>query len=391
MAVDSALARENTPISQGRLLRLLKRVPQFTRMGRHFRSVVEHSTPRKLFNLARVELEFRLRREVVRGRPYILIVDPLNVCNLRCPLCPTGVKAPARHQGKMPWETFTRAIDEFAPYAYEVNLHNWGESLLHPDIFEMIAYIRDRNIATNMSTNFNVITDEKIDRLIRSGLEYLILSIDGLTQETYAQYRVRGNIDRVFQNVEKLVRRRRELGSATPYIEWQFIVFKHNAHEVEGARLKAAELGVDRFRVIPPGIPFEFEEPESLKRKWFVPSTEADQAGEAESFRDQMKSSCFYLYRSFTVNPDGGTAPCCVINGAHNDFGDLEHQRATEIWNNDKYRSARSLFRTDGAASAPTVCERCDLFAKHGKPAPRAADVLRMPRRAPVKASGPPD
>lgn len=378
MAIESTLKPEGLRPLEGRLLRLLKRVPQFTRMGRHLRSVITHSTPRKVFNLLRIELEFRLRRTEVRGKPYILIVDPLNVCNLRCPLCPTGVGAPGRHQGRMPWETFTRAIDELAPYAYEVNLHNWGESLLHPNIFEMIAYIRDRNIATNMSTNFNIVTDEKIDRLIASGLEYLILSIDGATQDTYAQYRVRGDIEQVFENVAKLVHRRRELGSSTPCIEWQFIVFKHNAHEVDRARQKAAELGVDRFRVIPPGIPFEFEEPETLKRKWFVPSSDPAHAGEAESFRDQMKSSCFYLYRSFTVNPDGGTAPCCVINGEHNDFGDLKAHRVTEIWNNDKYRSARSLFRTDGEARVPTVCERCGLFAKHGRAAPAAGDVLRI-------------
>jgi len=379
MAVESTLKPTETAPIEGRLLRMLKRVPQFTRLGRHFKSVLMHSTPRKVANLLRVEMEYRLRRTEVKGKPYILIVDPLNVCNLRCPLCPTGVKDLGREQGKMSWETFTRTIDELAPYAYEVNLHNWGESLLHPHIFEMISYIRDRNIATNMSSNFNKVTDEKIDQLINSGLEYLILSIDGVTQDTYSKYRVRGNIDRVLANAEKLIKRREELGSKTPYIEWQFIVFKHNAHEVERARELAEKMGIDRFRVIPPGIPFEFEDPESHKRKWFVPD-ETGGEDTAETFREQMDTSCFYLYRSFTVNPDGGTAPCCVINGEHNDFGDVKADSVKKIWNNDRYLSARSLFRKDGKASVSTVCERCELFAKHGHPAIPSAKIEFMER-----------
>jgi MoaA/NifB/PqqE/SkfB family radical SAM enzyme len=373
MTMESTAGSMEKSARSSALVRLLKRVPQYTRMGRHALSVLRHSTPRKLANLALVEAEYRLRRTHVRGRPYILIVDPLNVCNLRCPLCPTGTGDLERHQGKMPWETFKKVIDEMAPYAYEVNLHNWGESLLHPNIFEMIEYVASKNVATNMSTNFNLVTDEKIDKLIRSGLEYLILSIDGTTNETYKKYRVRGNLDRVMANVQKLVQRRKELGSRTPYLEWQFIVFKHNAHEVDEARALAEKMGIDRFRVIPAGTPMLAENQDELRREWLIDDELAgegeSESAEEASLREVQQTSCFYLYRSFTTNPDGGTAPCCVVYGKHNDFGDVNTQTPREIWNNEKYISARSLFRTGGQATQPTICDGCTLFQKRGRPA----------------------
>jgi len=368
MSTQRAIKIQEQPVKQqSSLMRILHRVPQFTRMGRHALSIIKHSTLKKIINLIVVEIEYRLRSVNVHGHPYIIIVDPLNVCNLRCPLCPTGTNDLNRKQERMSWEVFTRIIDEMAPYAYEVNLHNWGESLLHPRIFDMIKYINSKNIATNMSTNLNLVKDDKFDKIIESGLEYLILSIDGITQETYSKYRVRGNVERVFENVRKLLKRRIELGSTIPYIEWQFIVFKHNVHEVDAARKMAKEMGIDRFRVIPPGLPFSAKDPEALKKEWFVPKV-GEQGNEqgTESFRDRLKTSCFYLYRSFTANPDGGIAPCCVVYGKDNDFGDIKEQGFKEIWNNDKFHSARKLFKQGGIATEPTICDGCTLFKHYG-------------------------
>ncbi|HKY23365.1 MAG TPA: radical SAM protein [Vicinamibacterales bacterium] len=347
------------------VVRALRAVPQYTRLSRHVRSVLAHSTPRKVANLLLTELEYKLRATKVRGRPYILIVDPTNICNLKCPLCPTGNGTGGRKKQLMKYETFTRVIDELAPYAYEVNMHNWGESILHPHVFDMVEYARKRNVATNMSAHFNTVNEQTIDRLVTSGLEYLCLSIDGATQESYAKYRVGGSLDKVLDNARKLVQRRRELKSSTPFIEWQFIVFKHNAGEIAAARELAKEIGVDKFRLIPPGIAFEMTDTERLKREWFVPAgTEVE--GESADYRSQHDAPCFYLYRSFTVNPDGQVAPCCIVYGEHNDFGNFMDDGFRSIWNGAKYQSARAQFRKGGVVTTPTVCDGCSWFKKPG-------------------------
>lgn len=356
-------AKLRSSILDRTVVRALQAVPQYTRLSRHARSVLAHSTPRKLVNLLWTEAEYRLGATKVRGRPYILIVDPTNICNLRCPLCPTGANQQGRRKQLMKFETFTRVIDELAPYAYEVNLHNWGESILHPHVFDMIEYARERNLATNMSAHFNTVSDEAIERLVTSGLEYLCLSIDGASQATYSKYRVNGNFDKVIANARKLVLRKRALNGRTPYIEWQFIVFRHNAHEIGRARELAQEIGVDRFRLIPPGIAFEMTDTERLKQEWFVPAGTQVEDGIAD-FRDQHDEPCFYLYRSFTINPDGKVAPCCIVYGEHNDFGSYLEEGFDAIWNGAKYRSARAQFRKGGVVTTPTVCDRCTWFKK---------------------------
>jgi radical SAM protein with 4Fe4S-binding SPASM domain len=220
------------------------------------------------------------------------------------------------------------------------------------------------------------ISDERIDELLQSGLEYLCLSIDGASQDVYARYRRRGNLELVLANVRRLVKRRAELGLRRPVLEWQFIPMRHNEHEVEAARALARDIGVDVFRCIPVGLPFDSVDSEALAEKWFP--VQAGQGPEMSS-NDQADSACYFLYRYLVINPDGGVSPCCVVSGAKNDFGSLEQERLGDLWNNAMFRSGRALYRRGGAPTEPTVCERCDLFAKRssrpGAPHPVAATI----------------
>ncbi len=133
----------------------LSKVPQYTRMARHARSVIRHATPRKVANLLRVELERKLRRVELKGYPYLLIIDPCNYCDLRCPLCPTGYGGLGRPQKMLSLEHFKQYFDPVADYLFEATMHNWGESLLNRHVFSMIEYAQSRNVGTNLSTNFS--------------------------------------------------------------------------------------------------------------------------------------------------------------------------------------------------------------------------------------------
>ena len=351
----------------GRTFRKVLRAPTYARNSGALRTILVHSTPRRLANMILVEAEFRLRRTRLAGRPYVLVADPTNVCNLRCPLCTTGLRQQERRAGMMSWETYTHVIDTMAPWAYKVNLFNWGEPLLHTHIFDMIRYARDKNLGTSMSSNMSIdLPDESIDALIHSGLEFICLSIDGATQENYEKYRRRGDLQLVLSNVRRLVARRRELGSRTPIIEWQFIPMKHNEHEVEQARDLASEIGVDLFRCIPVGIPFDSPNPDELRKNWFPASVSDGKVagGDEIASNDTAQTACYFLYRYLVVNPDGRASPCCVVSGQKNDFGDTAEPVFEKLWNNRNYRSGRSQFVRGGKVEVATVCDRCDLFAK---------------------------
>ena len=366
----------------------LKKVPQYTRMSRHMWSVIKHGTPKKWHNLLRTEAERKLRRIDVKGRPYILFLDPCNYCNLRCPLCPTGLNDLNREQAMLSFEHFKQYFDPYAPYLFEVILHNWGESFINKEVYKMIAYAQSKNVGTNISSNFVIVNDEDIEAILDSGLEYLIISLDDADAETYLKYRVRGDFDRVVENMRKLIERRDARGQKTPVVEWQYIVMKHNAHQVDDAQRLADDIGVDLLRPIPVGLPFDARNRSELAEKWYPENV----AGRTESTSEEQTygqankpSPCFYLYRSMTVNPDGKVSPCCVVNNSRYDFADLGKDGEIDldaIWNNDKFRSGRALFSADDFPNRPrTVCDVCDIFEHH------PSKVRRKPKAAARLAS----
>jgi MoaA/NifB/PqqE/SkfB family radical SAM enzyme len=148
----------------------------------HLAKLLTHSTPRKLAK--------------VWGYPYHYVVDPTNICILHCPLCPTGRGTLKRSRGKMALDDFKKLIDEVAEYAYFLDLYNWGEPFLHPQIFDMINYASSRNISTRVSTNLNYFDVGMAEQAVVSGLEELVISLDGADQETYETYRVGGSLER---------------------------------------------------------------------------------------------------------------------------------------------------------------------------------------------------
>lgn len=352
--------------------RLLKKVPQYTRNERHLYSVIHHGNLRKWANLLRVEWERKRRRTRLRSRPYLLILDPCNYCNLRCPLCPTGVKQLGREQSMLSFEHFRHYFDPHIPYLFEVYMHNWGESLINKEVYRMIEYAQAHGVGTNLSSNLVILDSDDIDRLLDSGLEYLVVSLDGTTPETYLQYRVRGDYERVITNLREIIRRRNERGLKTPVVEWQFIVMKQNEHEIPEAERLAAEIGVDKLRFIPVGMPYEFEDRKETADRWYPTgvSGRVESSHEEQQFGQADKPGpCFYLYRSMVVNPDGGVSPCCVVYQKNRDFAQLDPAAPVDIealWNNEHYRSARALYgrqRPEGEHVA-TVCDGCDIFSR---------------------------
>ncbi len=371
----------------------LRRIPQYLRAGRHMRSVIEHGTPRKWANLALLESERLLRRTDLRARPYILYLDPCNYCNLRCPLCPTGINELGRKQGMMSFECFKRYLDPHIPYLFELNLYNWGEPLMNKDVHRMIAYAQSHNIGTNMSSNMVLATSDDLDNLIDAGLEHLTVSLDGTDQESYAKYRVRGKFDRVVENMSEIIKRRNARGKKYPFVEWQYIVMKHNQDNVEEAEQMAKKLGVDTIRFIPVGLPIETRNRKALADAWFPTRFEGRQTSEQtpQAFgMGQRSGGCFYLYRSLTVNADGGVSPCANVYKDGRDFDKLDAEKPIDIdavWNNEKFRSARALFSAKNWDSRKrTICDGCDIFQHHpSKVAASACQPVR-PKGQPVAA-----
>ncbi|MHC4532313.1 MAG: radical SAM protein [Planctomycetota bacterium] len=342
----------------------LKKVPQYTRLRRSLMTLWRHSTARRILNLSAIELQRKMRVRKVWGYPYVIIIETGNVCNLACPLCPTGLGLKGRERKFMSLEMFKKIIDTFARRAYEVILHNWGEPFLNKDIFRMIRYCADKNLGTSLSSNLSL-NNLDAHAIIDSGLEYLIVSIDGTTQDIYSKYRVGGDLDMVLRNLANIVRVKRERKSKTLFIEWQFIVMKHNMGQISDAKRMATHIGVDLIRFIPPGLVFGLENGSEMAKQWFpyVPGDIKQHVPERFA-QTPMSGSCFYLYRSVTINPTGAVAPCCAVWEEKDDFGNMTETDYMKLWNNELYRNARALFSRKKSPSVKTPCIYCNLFSK---------------------------
>ena len=350
---------------------LLGRLPTYTRKARHLDLLRRYARPATLLNMARTELALARGDIVVRGFPYIYTIDTGNVCNLRCPLCPTGYHGLKRSQALMTLQTFEIILGKIKNYAIEVILHNWGEPFLNPDILPIIALARESSIGTTISSNLNLVHkgDDYLREVVDSGLSHLTVSVDGTTQEVYEKYRVGGDLEHVLHNMRVLLDYRKTTGRKTPKIEWQFLVFKHNQHQMDDARRIAREIGVDRLRFTSAGLPFDDLADVEMGARWIpdLPEYQAYDPRKIQAKGYMHDERCFYLYRGMTVNPGGEVAPCCVVHHSEYDFGSLLTDDLADVWNNSHYRSSRSLFSKQPAQEdRETVCGKCPLFKYEG-------------------------
>jgi radical SAM protein with 4Fe4S-binding SPASM domain len=352
------------------LPRLQQYIRKMKRHGRHVPKILNYGTPGKLANILLAEFELRRQKTTLRCQPYYYIIDICNVCNLRCPLCPTGNITIARKQAMLSLDQYKEIFDKIKQYALVVSLYNHGEPLLNPDVFSIVEHTHRNRVGTNISSNFNWPQPVDINNFIRSGLDYVTVSIDGVTQEAYQQYRVRGDIAEALDNLRRLVSAKKALKSNTPFVEWQFIVFKHNEHEINQARRLAAEIGVDLLRFVSPGMQPEDMHKTELQEKW-MPDNPLYWERNPKLVEERgylFDRPCFYLYRSMFIYPGGGVTPCCFAHDDSQDFGNIYKSSVSEIWNNKTYRSARMLF----SKSAPTedrvetTCDKCTVFRQDG-------------------------
>ena len=209
-------------------------------------------TLRRVWNAGKVLSSFYVSRifgkPVQWGLPISISFEPTTSCNLRCPECPSGLRAFTRPTGMLKKDFFRQTIDDIYKDILYLIFYFQGEPYLNKDFLEMVKYASAKGLYTATSTNAHYLTDEAARKTVESGLDRLIISIDGTTQEVYKQYRIGGNINKVIEGAKNIVKWKRELNSKTPFVFFQFLVVKPNEHQVEEIKKLAAEVGVDEVR-----------------------------------------------------------------------------------------------------------------------------------------------
>jgi len=283
-----------------------------------------------------------LNKPIQWGYPVSVSFEPTTSCNLRCPECPSGLRQFTRPTGMLKNDFFRTTIDEIHKELLYLIFYFQGEPYLNPDFLEMVKYASDKKIYTATSTNAHYLTDEVAKKTVESGLDRLIISIDGTTQDVYEQYRVGGDLEKVLQGAKNIMKWKKELKSKTPFVFFQFLVVKPNEHQVEDIRRLAKEVGVDEVRFKTAQV-YEYEtDPNNLIPTIDKFSRYKKNADGSYTAKNKLANRCWKLQHANVITWDGLVVPCCFDKDATHQLGNLKTQSFKEIWHNDNYRQFRA-------------------------------------------------
>jgi radical SAM protein with 4Fe4S-binding SPASM domain len=296
------------------------------------------------------------KKPFIKGLPVSISFEPTTSCNLRCPECPSGLRSFTRPTGMLDRSLFKNVIDQLSETLSYLTFYFQGEPYLHPQFLEMVEYASARGIYTATSTNAHYLKDEVARRTVESGLDRLIISIDGTTQQTYESYRVGGALEKVIEGTQNILAWKKKMRSKTPHIIFQFLVVAPNEHQIPEVYALAEKLQVDQV-VLKTAQIYDYHQGSDLIPKQERYSRYRKNADGTYTIKNALSDHCWKMWHSCVVTWDGRVVPCCFDKDAHFVLGNLSQNSFEEIWTGEKYQQFRkSLLRS---RSEIEICKNC--------------------------------
>lgn len=326
----------------------------------HYLNIFTKLTLKKILNFFLVEISFilsvLLRKPVVWGLPYTVSIEPTILCSLKCPDCHTGAGLLTRTNQMTDNVLYRRIIDEINHTTLYLILYFQGEPLMNKDIFDMIRYASDNKIFTVTSTNGQHLDKENARKIICSGLDRLIISVDGTDQITYEQYRKGGSLKKIIVGTRCIKELKIKSDSSKPEVIFQFLVFRHNENQVEEVEKFSKKHGADKVWIKTAQIT-DMDQgrniiPENPEYTRYRINDEGDL-----TIKGKLKNRCKRLWRTTVVTTDGLVVPCCFDKNADYIIGDLNKNNLTRIWKNQKYNDFRRVILKD--RKSIDICNNC--------------------------------
>lgn len=296
------------------------------------------------------------------GQPILLQIEPTNMCNLQCPLCPVAQQTLQREPRHMRLEEFKKIVDDVQDHVLFLILWDWGEPLMNPDLPEMIRYAAERDIRTVTSTNAHFLNDDRrVEEILSSGLSTLIVAIDSTHAEVYQKYRRKGSLEKALSGLHKVIEIKRRIGSQTT-INFRMVVMRQNEHEVDKIERLARKIGTDVFTVktINPacgevGLDSEFvpKDPR-YQRLEYRPGTWERVPVDRDCERPSIMANIF---------SDGSVVPCCYDFDATMKVGNVFQEPFGKIWNGPAFVEMRKKIFSD--RENLLHCTQCLINYRH--------------------------
>ena len=329
---------------------------------------VSKLTPRRLWNVGKLLSSYYVTKWTGKatqwGLPMTISIEPTTACNLRCPECPSGLRAFSRPTGNLKQDFFRKTIDELHKQLIYLIFYFQGEPYINPGFLDMVKYAKDKGIYTITSTNGHFLNNANAKKTIESGLDRMIISVDGTTQETYENYRKEGNLESVLQGARNIVKWKKEMNSATPHTIFQFLVVKPNEHQIDEIYKIAEEIGIDEVKLKTAQV-YEYEKGNDLIPTIEKYSRYKKNINGTYSVKNKLLNHCWKLWHACVITWDGLVVPCCFDKDAQHRLGGMKDKPFKEIWQGEDYDKFRKqlLKGRDQIDICKNCTEGCKVWA----------------------------
>lgn len=296
-----------------------------------------------------------LKRPVVPQFPVGISIETTTCCNLACYECPLGQGQINRANKHMPWSMYQKIIDQAYKHTSSLLLYFQGEPFIAPDIFKQIAYAHQKKIYTISSTNGHFLNTSNCIKIISSGLNRIIISLDGITHDVYTQYRRNGDLVKVLNGIKELVKWKKKLGKSNPLVIIQFLIFKYNEHQINDIKSFFKTSGADKLQLKKPQI-YHFNDADALlpssQYSRYIKNTDNNYI-----IKGRLKNACKRLWQSMVFTVEGDVVPCCFDKHADHKFGNIKDDELTAIWRSGAANEFRKNILTNRMRIG--ICNNC--------------------------------
>lgn len=312
---------------------------------------------KKSVNYVKVGFNVALKTPLFRGFPIRLKVEPFFGCNLSCPKCPSHRRNGKRKSESLSLSTYKKFIDETGSHALELSLWAWGEPFLNKNLPEMIKYAKDKKIIVKTSTNGNLLLDDEFNRrILLSGLDHLIIGLDGTTEKSYLTYRKGGDFIKVIEGIRSIVKLKKQLKVKKPIINLRMVVTRYNEQEIPLMKELAEELDVDILTIKSVNPSFDG----SHANEKLIPKNKryhryAYYPGTLKRI-EKDEYFCHVPWSATTLFSDGTIVPCEYDLDSDFSFGNMRDESFKDIWFDEKAQQVRHAFKNK---NPPTFCQKC--------------------------------
>ncbi|MCQ2350541.1 MAG: radical SAM protein [Paludibacteraceae bacterium] len=259
--------------------------------------------------LASYVLSTTTEKSYTLGLPVSASVEPANFCNLNCTQCPTGLGLIKKRPTTMDLDKFKSVIDALSPELMWLNLYFQGEPFLNKHLPEMVKYANAHHIKTSISTNGHFLSKETATALKNAGLDHLIISLDGATEESYVKYRQGGNFNKVIEGIENAVQ-------AGLNVELQCLLLSSTENETVQVKQLGKRLGVGKIT---------FKTAQFYTKDSLMPQNNAYSRYRKGSLtlKKKLHNRCWRIISGVVITTDGEVLPCCFDKDCTYSYGNI--------------------------------------------------------------------